>query len=88
MSLRNLCWAGDLSDGGLLLIRLPRALNTGGITLGSREGEAGAMPFCFTGQTAPGAPGDAAPFAVWLMEPVREEQTNEHDESDDESNDE
>ena len=69
VSLRNLCWAGDLSDGGLLLIQLPRALNTRGITLGSRGGEAGAMPFSFTGQAEPGDPGETAPFAIWLMEP-------------------
>ena len=73
-SLRNLCWAGDLSDGGLLVIQLPRALNTGGITLGSRDGEVGTMPFCFTGQAEPCAAAETAPFAIWLMEPAAEEQ--------------
>ena len=66
--LRNLCWAGDLSDGGLLVIQLPCAVNTGGITLDSRPGEAGAMPFSFTALADPRAPEETAPFAIWLME--------------------
>ncbi len=74
-TLRNLCWAGDLSGGGLLVIQLRNALNTQGLTLGSHDGAEGTMPFCFTGQLDAGEPETEAPFAIWLMDPEEEEET-------------
>ncbi len=66
--IRDLCWAGSLSGGRLLLICLRNAVNRSGLSLTVRERGEGRMPFCFTAVAERIPPEPRAPFEIWLTE--------------------
>ena len=68
-AIRDLCWAGSLSGGGLLVIRLRNAINTAGLILTVGKSGEGLLPFVFTAHSDRTALGpEGVPFDIWLAE--------------------
>ena len=62
--LTNICWAGDLSDGRLVLIVLKNALNTADFTLTYKDKDEGTLAAEFHAHQANFDDYDYAPFEV------------------------
>ena len=61
----SLLWVGSMAGGGLLLIELKNALNTGGVSLDFRDRGEGTLPFSFLAHAD--ADDDALPFEIFFM---------------------
>lgn len=65
--IEKLCWVGDMSDGGCVLIELDNALNTNGLTLTFTDKGEGTIPFEFHAHQAAVEDYDTAPFRVLFL---------------------
>ena len=62
--INNLCWVGELSDGGMVLISLANAMNTSGANFTFSDKGEGTLPVEFTAYQSNVDDYDTAPAAV------------------------
>lgn len=62
--IQNLCWVGDMSNGGMVLIALKNALNTSGMNFTFSDKSEGTIPFEFTAYQTDVNDYDTAPVEV------------------------
>lgn len=68
--IQNLCWIGDMSNGGLIVIVLKNALNNNGMTLTFTDKGEGTIPFEFHAYQSTVEDYDYAPFEVYFLDPA------------------